>query len=406
MANIGAGVPLATAVVQLNLVYNKANIQQQTGAMVKNATDSSVKALTKSSNIYAGLYSMLLRLQTKLNMASLATGAFFGGAIYKYMMTTEKGAQQLRLSMGGLRYSFDQLLARIGRYIASSYTLTAVIGKLKAYLDGIDDKKIGQILNAAKWLVILTITNRILTAWMAVRATLIKVAAEIVRLKVVNVGSAAAGAAATAAGGAAGGAGSAAAGAGAIEIFKRFAPIAAKFMLVFGAIVAFLEGMGFTVTDVMSALATGFDFLIKVITSAAMILSAGFYSLGAAAVALKDMFMGDMDAWQKYSDKMDAYNDKFIAIWSKDKKKPEDMKFLGQGTSTSSFAGLNAAMQQNITLENEMKSRRDNTDAINANTEALKAAGNGRTEQAGKYENYNPTSNYSPFNNKNMVLGF
>ena len=77
--------------------------------------------------------------------------------VKKYLQTTEIGARQLGMSLMFLYRAWDQMLARIGKAIASHGELRAVVDKLKKFIDSIDDRKIMQMLSVAKWSAILFI---------------------------------------------------------------------------------------------------------------------------------------------------------------------------------------------------------------------------------------------------------
>ena len=166
------GSVLAEALVKVKLVYDGADIKQQ----ATNAAELQGRALKNQISTLRSEGRSLRQVGMGINKAAavlfktiVAPALLLGGlGIRKYMQSTEKGAAQLRTEVKGLTKSWDQFLGRVGRVIYNSGILTKVIDKLKNILNGLDDKKIGQIFNIAKWAAILYIFMKItafLTTW-------------------------------------------------------------------------------------------------------------------------------------------------------------------------------------------------------------------------------------------------
>ena len=197
------GSVLAEALVKVKLVYDGNDIKQQAttaAEMQGKALKTQIGNLRKQARAFSQIASGLNKAASVLFKTIVAPALLLGGlGVKKYMQSNEKGAAQLRTGVKGLTKSWDQFLGRVGRVIYNSGILTKVIDKLKKILDGLDDKKIGQLLNVAKWAAILWVMIKI-TAQIATWPGIIsKVVGAVKTLGLMGWGGAVAGAGAGAA---------------------------------------------------------------------------------------------------------------------------------------------------------------------------------------------------------------
>ena len=83
--------------------------------------------------------------------------------VYKFMQTTDVGAYKLKQELIGLKYEWDQMLARVGAAIYRHGELSKVIEKLKNFISKIDEKQIMRILEIGKWTAILVVVTKMAT---------------------------------------------------------------------------------------------------------------------------------------------------------------------------------------------------------------------------------------------------
>lgn len=382
---MATGIPLAEAVVALKLVADKNEIKTNV-----------IKALAP--------------------LASIVAAGSLG--IRKYLLTTDKGATQLRQSLAGLSRSWNQFLARMGRVIASSGTLQAIFKGLAKVLDSLDDSVIRLILNVATWTAVYNVVQKIsksIAGWKMVSASNVGTAA--------GAGTAARGI--SIAGGLVGGAAilkvlkemfrELAAGRATMIMGFRYLLIALKtrsmpgvglsmgmfknsmalgiggilsalriafivpllkivgiVFLAFNVIVGALRGLGIEIKDITSvigAIGTAFSWLGKAIETLALAIASGMELIVSMTLGvykkIAQLFGGEDYSFGKDLDEQaKRQRDKFNEIWGK----KGDSKWLAQSVSTSSFADLNKAAQDMITMDNLKMATEANTKAIAENT--------------------------------------
>ena len=444
---------LADAIVKVKLVIDQGGTKKD----VNKAVNDIKTDLNKEISAYRTIGNRLANISaTLLKSIVLPASALGGSGIWKYMQTTEKEASRLRLALGGLRYSWDQFLARIGRVITNSKVLSGVIEKLKGFLDNLDDKKISKLIDKAVWGFALFAVTKILSMIVLAVKELIIMKKELLELaafseiskmggvsgslrglggqklsplgrRAIEIRNASGGKmpmghALSAAEKEIGSAGVAGASSVLVSNFKsmgiaflKFIPKIAKFAVSLTLWIVMLEavfrGIGLTSKDLanaLSALGTAVKWISYFFTVFVGVLEIGIAAIVEVIKTLAVVFGGEGGSITRLNDQIQTVFKRMEEArpWENKDSKSKDMRFLGQSTSAVSFSGLNATMQSMITLENEMKSRRDNTEAIRENTAAVKAATPVSNGATGSYTNNNPTENYSPFMDKNIVLGY
>ena len=157
--------PLAEALVKVKLVYDKSEIKSQTTAAVEDSTKvykAQIASLKKEARAFGTIGREIGKVANLLLLASgLGAGGLVWKGVKKYMETTEVGAKKLKESLNGLKESWNQFLARIGKVIVESGILEKVISKLKTLLDGMNSDKIKSFLDKAKWTFILGVILKI-----------------------------------------------------------------------------------------------------------------------------------------------------------------------------------------------------------------------------------------------------
>jgi hypothetical protein len=154
-------IPLASAVISVELDMSKFKAQmasisqtiQQSGSKISSSMTNALTAQTKATgaSIKEAITVIDRRMQQVIKpILTAAVGMAFGG-IYKFLSTTDQGAYKLQRSVNSLHYAWNQLLARIGRVVAEHFNLSTNIGKIVNYINSLDDKKLGKLLDKALW---------------------------------------------------------------------------------------------------------------------------------------------------------------------------------------------------------------------------------------------------------------
>lgn len=153
------GQPLAEALVKIRFIYDKGESTRQVTNAVNDQTriyKNQLGSLRREARAFTTIGTQMNKVGTALMLASgLGAGGLVWKGLQKYLHTTDKGAIALSMSMTGLRKSWDQFLARIGKAISQSGALKSIIESLKKFLDGLSTQKIMQFLDRAKWMFIL-----------------------------------------------------------------------------------------------------------------------------------------------------------------------------------------------------------------------------------------------------------
>ncbi len=181
-----------------------------------------------------------------------AIGMMIAG-LNKYLQTTDAGAIKLQMSINTLRYSFYQLLARIGQVITEKYRLVDVIKKLAAALNSISPAKISAFLDAAKWMAIVSVTSLLVKNIVGMVAGMTSLAALLKKISLFKAVSTAGGAGVSATGG--GAAVGAASGFGGVistivgslaKVIPFLLKISGIFLIIGTIIASFGEGVTYT----------------------------------------------------------------------------------------------------------------------------------------------------------------
>ena len=94
--------------------------------------------------------------------------------VKKYLESTDAGAKTLKSSLSSLSESWNQMLGRIGKVIVGHGELGKKVESLKHWLDSIDEKKINQMLNLAKWAAMLATVLKITGEFYKWRSLILK----------------------------------------------------------------------------------------------------------------------------------------------------------------------------------------------------------------------------------------
>ena len=156
---------LAEALVKVKLVSDNTSIKNQ----VKAQTDDYAKHLKAQGTLLRSTARSYFAIANIFNKAAnamlkaivLPASALGGLGIKKYLKTTDEGAGKLRKTFHALNSSWNQFLARVGKAIYSSGTLTRVLEKIAKILDSLTEKQILGGLKIAAFIAILAVVAKI-----------------------------------------------------------------------------------------------------------------------------------------------------------------------------------------------------------------------------------------------------
>jgi len=159
------GIPLAEALVKVRLVTDKTDIKSNINKTTEDATKAWRKQMAyygQQARAFSIIGNTLNRVSGLILKAFLAPSIALGAlGIRKYMQTTDAGAEKLRHSLLSLRNAWDQFLARVGKAISTSPIFQKTLERIKNLLNSLDNKKILQWLEAAKWAAIFYVITKI-----------------------------------------------------------------------------------------------------------------------------------------------------------------------------------------------------------------------------------------------------
>jgi len=288
----------------------------------------------------------------------------------KYLQTLDAGAINLRKAIGGLTYSWNQFLARVGDTINKSYGLQKIIQNISKILDNMDEKKIKMLFDVGIALSFLFVVTKISTAVVQIARMMstIRTAMSTFSLAGMFKGPSLAG------GAAAGGAGAAAGGislAGIGSALLKFSVIAAEVtgVILILARVFGVEGKSSAevlintfkiLWDVLKWVGDLFIKLAQDIMSMVELIANVFITIGdgirllidlAKALFSGNLFTDTFNAIKAFKEKSEGVWDNWIkninstGFGAKDKEAEKKKYVFGGTTTTTSFAGLNKLAQ-------------------------------------------------------------
>lgn len=146
--------PLAEALVKVKLVYDKNDIAKQTEKQVnevgkvwkKQITDynRNIANLKRTANEFNKISVLLFR---GLVAPAIALGTL---GLRKYLQSTDDGATELSLALRALSKEWDQVLAKVGKYLTGSENLAEATNKITTALKSIKKEDISAFFDIAK----------------------------------------------------------------------------------------------------------------------------------------------------------------------------------------------------------------------------------------------------------------